>query len=221
MELNINELTSSHDEMFYNDDLYDYNNVLEQQQQIQYEKIPENTVTPVPIKVIKKGVHFADPDQSQKPMHQTIPKVNAKIVRPKIPQQKSKISYEDILSKMGMFVSDGKLHLVDRNTLTPQQQQQYSQQYSQQYQEPLNIPNNSFIYNKYFKEEIQEPNIIRKPKTIQEYKQMIINDYIERQRIKQMKSTKLIMPTSNIHFSPVNSGNYSNLPNKLFSFPKR
>ena len=121
MQLNITELDDI-------DNFNEYNNY-QFESQLEYEKIPENTVS-ASIKVIKKGVHFVD-DTSfpQKPTHQSIPKVNAKITRPQIPEQKPKISYEDILSKMGMLVSDGKLHLVDRNTLTPQQQQLFSQLY--------------------------------------------------------------------------------------------
>ena len=225
MQLNISEL----DDEIYNmeDNSIYYNN---QHIQSSFEQIPENTV---PIKVIKKGVHFEEP---LRPTHQAIPRVNAKIVRPQTPVVKPKISYEDILSKMGMFVSDGKLHLVDRNTLTPQKKQELlnSQANKNQYQQvnqpyetnieskaqhniPQNIPQNSYIYNKYFKDDLQPQNIIRQPKTLEEYKIMLIKDHIQRQRIKQIKSTKLIMPTSNIHFS---GGHSANL-NKLFSFSKR
>lgn len=220
MQLNISEL----DDEIYNmeDNSIYYNN---QQLQSSFEQIPENTV---PIKVIKKSVHFEEP---LRPTHQAIPRVNAKIVRPQTPVEKPKISYEDILSKMGMFVSDGKLHLVDRNTLTPQKQellhsqvnknqyQQVNQPYETniEYKAEHNIPQNSYIYNKFFKDDLQPQNIIRQPKTLEEYKIMLITDHIQRQRIKQIKSTKLIMPTTNINFSGGHSANF----NKLFSFPKR
>jgi hypothetical protein len=240
MQLNINELDNNfYDDNFtsFSSEAYqnDYHNYVESQ--MEYEKIPENSPS---IKVIKKGVKFAD--SVQKPTHQSIPRVNAKIVRPKMQQQKPKISYEDILSKMGMFVSDGKLHLVDRNTLTPQKQQellyaqnqqsqyeqnQYQQQYQPQYEQNqyqqqksmpnANIPNNSYIYNKYFKDELKSEETVRRPRTIQEYKRLVLQDYIQKQRIKQMKSTKLVMPTSNINIS---AGNSANL-NKLFNFSKR
>jgi hypothetical protein len=248
MQLNISEL----DDNFTSFSSEAYTNEYDNDQfgsQLEYEKIPENTV-PAPIKVIKKGVHFADNTSfPQKPTHQSIPKVNAKITRPQMPQQKPKISYEDILSKMGMFVSDGKLHLVDRNTLTPQKQQellnvqrqnQTQQQYQlqqeyqpqqyqpqqyqpQQYQQPkhsmddTNIPKNSYIYNKYFKDEVQTQNNVRRPRSLHEYRMMLVDDYLEKQRIKQMKSTKLVMPTSNINIA---AGHSANL-NKLFSFSKR
>lgn len=231
MQLNITEF----DDSLYDDNSFkeeDYNQI---HSEIEYEKIPENNV---PIKVIKKGVNFAD--STLKPMHQAIPKSNAKINRPHIPPPKPKISYDDILSKMGMLVSDGKLHLIDRNTLTPQQQKEilFSQRQSQnqyqsqpqnqykskpqnQYQsqsmDDSNIPKNSYIYNKYFKDEIQQNPSVRRPRSLHEYKMMVIDDYLQRQRIKQIKSTKLVMPTSNINIS---AGNSANL-NKLFSFSKR
>jgi hypothetical protein len=220
MQLNISEL----DDNLYNENFDDYDQHFESQ--IELEKIPENSA---PIKVIKKGVHFDD--SVKKPTHQSIPRVNAKMVRPQMPQQKSKISYEDILSKMGMFVSDGKLHLVDRNTLTPQKQQELlyaqRQQYQQQqYKEQIqqqesmsnpNIPNNSYIYNKFFKDELKQEETVRRPRTLKEYKMMLLQDYLQKHRIKQIKSTKLVMPTSNINISAGNTGNL----NKFFNFSKR
>jgi hypothetical protein len=219
MELKISEFTDN-----FND--YDFQDLNNNQT---IEKIPENTM---PIKVIKKGVKFDDSiGIQQKPTHQAIPKVNAKIARSQIPYQKPKISYDDILTKMGMLVSDGKLHLVDRNNSNQQINNALKQSNinlfndydintntnTSQSQDELNIPTNSYIYNKFFKEEIQPQNIQRKPRSIQEYKSMLVRDYIQRQRIKQMKSTKLIMPNSNINIS---GGNTSNL-NKLFNFSKR
>ena len=179
-----------------------------------FDDIPENNVK---IKVFKKGVQFEEPI-----------KENAKMVRPKaIPQ----ISYEDIMSKMGMFVADGKLHLMDNNPQgyqqiknyqqqNQQQQQQNQQQQNQQYNQPnnqQNIPQNSYIYNKLFKEELRPQNEIRRPMTAQEYKRKVLENFIQSQRIREMKSRKLLMPTSNINISSGNSGNL----NKLFNFSKR
>lgn len=230
MELNITEL----DKNMYDDSFENYDN---EPIQSSFEQIPENNV---PIKIVKKGVHFDDSVlHVQNPTHQSIPKTYSKIVRPQMPNQKPRISYEDILSKMGMLVSDGKLHLIDRNILTPQKQNellsyQTQQEYKQEYQQepPVyekNIPQNSYIYNKLFKDELQAQNIIRRPRTLEEYKRMLIDDYIQRQRIKQMKSTKLVMPTSNINISARHSENlksfymYTNEvnQNKLFTFSKR
>jgi hypothetical protein len=227
MELNINELE------------YDAQNVFGFDQepiQSSFEDIPENK--DVKIKVVKKGVHFEEP---MRPINQAIPRENSKIVRPKMPNKKPQISYEDIMSKMGMFVADGKLQLMDNNPQVYQQiknqqqqykqqqyqqqqyqqqqyqQQQYQQQQYQQSQPQSNIPQNSYIYNKYFKEEIKPENEVRRPMTAQEYKRMVLNNFMERQRVKEMKSRKLLMPTNNINIS---SGNSANL-NKLFNFSKR
>lgn len=211
MELNITEL----DNLLGDDYDYDY-----QQEPIQssFEKIPENNV---PIKVVKKGVTF---QEQISPLHQALPRENAKFVRPKIPNPQPKISYEDILSKMNMFVSDGKLHLMDNNPKGYQQinqRQPLKEQVFQHKQQQTNIPANSYIYNKYFKDDFKpEPTVI-KPKTLAEYKHLLILDLLEkqrqRQRVRQIKSTKLIMPTSNIHFSGGQTGNLD----KLFNFPKR
>ncbi len=227
MELIINELDYETQNMFG----YDQEPI-----QSSFEDIPENKE--VKIKVVKKGVHFEAP---MRPINQVIPRENAKIVRPKVPNKQPQISYEEIIAKMGMFVADGKLHLMDNNPegykqiknqyhqkqqqpqqqQQPYQQQQYQQQYQQQQyqqqQQQSNIPQNSYIYNKYFKEDIQPQNEIRRPMTVQEYKRKVFESFMERQRIKEMKSRKLIMPTANINIA---AGNSANL-NKLFNFSKR
>ena len=174
-----------------------------------------------------------------KPMNQSIPKPYAKMVRPHVPEPKPQISYDDILSKMGMFVSNGQLHLLENqpqqikqeikqqtkqanqiNQTKQTKQPQYNQQtqYNQQSQ-PVNIDQqNSYIYNKYFSNEMKDdsPNV-RVPKNITEYKNMLIHDILQKQRIKQVKSTKLIMPNSNINYAPNTKHNL----NKLFTFSSR
>lgn len=171
--------------------------------------IPENMVK---INVVKKGVQFEEPTRQK---NQVISKETAKIVRPKVIPQ---ISYEDIMSKMGMFVADGKLHLMDNNPQGYQQIKNYHEQHNQQNnQQQPNIPQNSYIYNKLFKEELRPQNEIRRPMTAQEYKRKVLENFIQSQRIREMKSRKLLMPTSNINISSRNSGNL----NKLFNFSKR
>jgi hypothetical protein len=115
---------------------------------------------------------------------------------------------------MGMFVSDGKLHLVDRNSVSFQdQEKEQDKTQVPKNQIPKNqIPQNSYIHNKYFKNELQPQNTIAPPKTLQEYKKRVLENYIERLRIKQIKSRKLLMPTSNISMA---TGNSSNL-NRFF-----
>ena len=48
-------------------------------------------------------------------------------------------------------------------------------------------------------------------------KRKVLENFIQSQRIREMKSRKLLMPTSNINIS---AGNSANL-NKLFDFSKR
>ena len=152
--------------------------------------------------------------------------------------KKSKISYDDILSSLNMVVSNGVLQFAKPNpqsqsqlnqeqnqeqiksqkkrvTINPHQQQHPQQHPQQQYQQ------NNYITNKYFKN-YQEQNIINeepaKPMTKEEYKQMLIQDYINRQqaqrRISQIKSRKLLFDTRHINIAP------NQMPrdmNKLFS----
>ena len=198
MELNISEL---------NDNMYD--------------QIPENK----PIKIIKKDnkVHF------NSNINETVTNTKSvlkKMVRPHVPEKKPQVSYDDILSKMGMFVADGQLHLLDNQPLKVQEQikqqinQNHSQIHSQSQGEPSGLGNaqNSYIYNKYFSNEMQNvDNGPRIPKTLLEYRNMLIQDIIQKQKAKQIKSTKLIMPTSNINFASYSSGNM----NKLFNFSNR
>jgi len=210
------------------------------------EQIPENmSLGKVPIKVIKQQ-NLKPQETQQIQQTQTIKPAlsgtKARMVRPQTLTPKPKVSYDDILAKMGMFVSDGKLHLLDGKPKEQVQQIQKQQIQKQQiqkqtylekeqflrdypkqshltsenvYKEPL-VQQNSYIYNKYFK---NEPNVeqgVRVPQTLQEYRNMLIQDIIQKQRIKQVKSTKLMMPNSNINFAR-NSGNL----NKLFSFSQR
>jgi hypothetical protein len=254
MELDISELDNmelENDIMLDNTDLIDMlNDNFDQHDSLDeqileneiLEDIPENII---PKKVVKNVDFNSDVKNNlntYKPTHQSIPKVNAKMVRSKMPSQTPKISYEDILSKMGMYVSNGKLHLIDRNSLTlekrkelldsqkrkqqqnqKQNQKQNQNQNQNQQQEPINnihnVQQNSYIYNKLFKDQIQPEVTVRKPKTLQEYKIMLIEDYVKRERIKQIKSRRLMMPTSNINISDGES--FPRLQNRLFSLSKR
>ena len=222
------------------------------------EDIPENNV-PKPIRVIKKTtplnkneIQEQTPIQQQSPIQQpiqpsygikAIPKPYAKMVRQQMPEQKPKVSYDDILKNMGMVVVDGKVHLIpninkitnqtsnttrqvepnikqnktgSKDTYVYQEQNQYQPQ--SQYQEQNPQIQNSYIYNKYFNDEKNEAPSVRVPKNIYEYRDMLLQDILQKQRIKQIKSTKMVMPNSNINFSGPNP--YRNL-NRLFDFSKR
>jgi hypothetical protein len=176
-----------------------------------YEQIPENMppkISVPKINVVKQSQDQTVPNQNIKPF---LSGPKAKITRPIVPPEKSKISYDDILNKMGMFVANGKLHLLDENGRPKPKKQ-----------EPLNQNpiQNSYIYNKYFQngQYNQGDDQMQRPLTPLEYKNMLINNIIQKHRIKQMKSTKLIMPNSNINIS---SGGPRGDLNKLFGFSQK
>ena len=84
-----------------------------------------------------------------------------------------------------------------------QQPHQYKPQYAKE-QEPLDPSvKHSYIYNKYFKD-YRDANTpapsVRVPKTMEEYKKMLLEDRLERmkqqKRISEIKSTKLFFTTN-------------------------
>ena len=129
MEFNISELEELDDNM--------------------YDQIPENS----------KRVHFsqASPSVSVKNFvpSQTKSAIK-KVSRPHVPEQKPKLSYDDILSKMGMFVAEGQLHLLDNQPLEVQEQIKHQirktksvkqEQYVEPPQQQQQQIQNSYIYN--------------------------------------------------------------------------
>jgi hypothetical protein len=192
-----------------------------------YEQIPENM--PPKINVVKRAskVHFEDTqnqtqNQNIKPY---VSGVKARMVRPNVPPPKPKISYDDILNKMGMFVAEGKLHLLDgQGSNQTQNLNQFQEKSPRQpltnnhsfVKEEPNPQQNSYIYNKYFQNNNYQPEPQR-PLTPLEYRNMLIQNIVQKHKIKQMKSTKLIMPNSNINFAPGPTANM----NKLFGFSQR
>jgi len=185
-----------------------------------YEQIPENM--PPKINVVKRTsrVHFEEQTLNQ-PQNQNIKPsisgVKARIVRPNVPPPKPKVSYDDILNKLGMFVAEGKLHLLDGQGQQPNSKllTKSQRQETPVIQEP-NPNQNSYIYNKYFQNNNHETEPQR-PLTPLEYRDMLIRNIIQKHKMKQMKSTKLIMPNSNINFAPGPTANM----NKLFGFSER
>lgn len=157
------------------------------------------------------------------------------------PQRKKKISYDDILSSMNTVVIDGKLEFIKKDklneilenktqmsdpikkkvTFNEPRQQQYQQQPMQQ------VDKNSYIYNKFFKD-YKEPNQNQdqiwdqRPLTKKELiNQIIINrikDVNERNRIAQIKSTKLLFNNNNRRDIVINSMQSREPLNHLFRF---
>jgi len=121
------------------------------------------------------------------------------------------ISYEDILSKMGMFVANGKLHLIDTNKNTIPQTNQIKQI------NQINSIENSYIYNKYFKDLAPNTNTPQQPKTVAEYQQYLLQEIALQKiaKLRQLQYRKIIIPQP-----PTYNDVYSD-PNKLFDFSKR
>ena len=190
MELDISELDiSESDNLFFEEEV---------EVEVEVEDIPENII---PKPIIKNTKNTKNTN-----------KVQFVIQKPEI---KPPISYDDILNKMGMFVAEGKLHLMD-NLNTNQQNQILKQNQNSVEQVPL-TKQNTYIHNKYFNNEPVETPTVRVPKNVYEYRNMLIHDIIQRQKIKQLKSTKLFLPDTNIHFAPNSNANL----NKLFNFSLR
>jgi hypothetical protein len=136
-------------------------------------------------------------------------------------EKRKKVSFDDILSNMNLLVNkQGVLQFMTINqneAVTPQtnhNQNNYSMPSQNQRQsfvqhnvvkeEPINNSvKHSYIYNKYFKDynnSVAEQPIVRVPKTIQEYRQMLLEDRIKaiehKKRIEQIKSTKMLFTTT-------------------------
>jgi hypothetical protein len=147
--------------------------------------------------------------------------------------KKKKVSFDDILSNMNLVVNkSGVLQYMqispkDEQQEQYQQQEEYHQQeqYQQQHpyhqqihvqktqQEPLDPSvKHSYIFNKYFKDyQDAQPSApkVRVPKTMQEYRQMLIEDKIkhiqQQKKIAEIKSTKLLFVSN-----PRNQNNPNN-----------
>jgi hypothetical protein len=142
---------------------------------------------------------------------------------------------------MSSTLADGKLEFISKDSLQnivenqqqkqPQQNKktvsfnQQEQYHSQNIQQPQ-ISKNSYIYNKFFKD-YKEPSLIQNeepmiPLTKSELiKQLIINKVNtinERNRIAQIKSTKLLFNNNNNRNIIINSTPNPNGMNHLFNF---
>jgi len=133
---------------------------------------------------------------------------NKRLNKPK----KKTVSYDDILSSMNTIVIDGKLEFIRKDRLQTIIENQQPQKWDTNKKKVTfnqlpqqQIDKSSYIYNKFFKgykdetqNEIEEP---RRPLTKNELiKQLIINKanaINERNRIAEIKSTKLLFNNNN------------------------
>ena len=160
-----------------------------------------------------------------------------------VEKQKKIISYDDILSSMNTVVINGKLEFISKDKLNnileknnPDQnvpikkrvtfneprQQQYQQQPMQQ------VNKNSYIYNKFFKDykdpnqnqyqDFEEQRPLTKKELINQIITNRINDINQRNRIAQIKSTKLLFNNNNRTDIVINSTQSREPLNRLFRF---
>jgi hypothetical protein len=141
--------------------------------------------------------------------------------------EKKKISYENILSSMGMCVVDGKLQLFNKNTQQKQNQQQQNQQQQQQtqYKKPQ-YQEQQQQYQQYQEQQYQEQqqqndSLPVSRLTKEHYKRQLLVQYINRQkeiiRINQVKSKKLMFPNPNVNINISNTLKNNNQSNKIFN----
>ena len=165
---------------------------------------------------IYDGVNNIESQPSKYWEQQSSSENSKKSLKPK----KKKVSFDDILSNMNLVVNqNGTLQHMSSNQESYNQniEQQYqnpnmNNQSHVQYQYPIQVqkqepldPNvkHSYIYNKYFKD-YHDANVsgpeIRVPKTMEEYKRMLLEDRIkaieQRKRLSEIKSKKLLFTTN-------------------------
>jgi len=156
------------------------------------------------------------------------------------PQQpkKKKVSFDDILGNMNLVVNKGGV----LQFMAPNQPQNFPNNSPQNSYNPNNYNNpqiynpqqrpnepaldpnvkHSFIYNKYFKDykDVTVTPEVKVPKTMEEYKKMLLENKIERikqkKRISEIKSTRLFFTTNTGQNGNINSSR-NNLKNMSFT----
>jgi len=154
-------------------------------------------------------------------------------------KQKKRISYDDILSSMNTVVINGKLEFISKDKLNnilenknPDQNAHIKKRVTfneQQQQHPMQqINKNSYIYNKFFKDykdpnqnqyqDLEEQRPLTKKELINQIITNRINDINQRNRIAQIKSTKLLFNNNNRRDIVINSTQSREPLNRLFRF---
>ena len=134
--------------------------------------------------------------------------------------QKPRLTFDDILAKMNITVKNGTLHHLNDTVQAPQQNSNPNVKHVPL--KPEITKENSYIYNKYFKDYMKEDKeqTILVPKTKEEYKRMLINQILDREihrrKINQIKPKTMALNTQNIQISH----RFGAVPNKLFGFSR-
>ncbi len=123
--------------------------------------------------------------------------------------KKNQIDYDDILRNMGMREVKGKLFWEKnqaysnenfipcepgqsiKNSNTQQPKSSINKSLNKTYHSQQADPN-SYIYNKYFKNEFKQSEEKQKPRNLIEYRNMLIRRIIERKRVEEIKSRQMI-----------------------------
>jgi hypothetical protein len=150
---------------------------------------------------------------------------------------KPKFTYDDILSSLNLEVSKNgvlqRMSIKSDNNVgvnTVGVNNTIGNNNIKQIKQITNINNgrvepevkHSYIYNKYFKnyKDSVEAIVPRIPKTREEYRQMVLEDLINRQkakqRIAQIKSTKMLYTNNNNFYTSAPTNINRNNLNKLF-----
>jgi hypothetical protein len=162
------------------------------------------------------------------------------------PPPPRKVTYDDILSSLNMTVVNGKLQIT-RNTVAESiktnnfnpvavsqqtkiiqpQQQQRQQQGSRQNNVLDKMRQQQQVFQQQQQQQQvfqqqQQPNVDVPIMSKEQYKQVVAANYLkaleQQQRIKNMKSTKMMFSNSSIGISPVNGNNGGGNMNRLFRF---
>lgn len=104
-----------------------------------------------------------------------------------------KIDYDSILRNMGMHERKGKLY-YEPNADNPQTNYfKYDKKYeNNEINKPNETMKSSYIYNKYFKDELKTPEKVEPITNLAEFRNMQIRKLIEHRRIQQIKSKQMI-----------------------------
>lgn len=164
-----------------------------------------------PIQPITQIQPIQQPTIRPRKMQQTIPKKTAKILKPQAIKEEPKVTYNDILDHMGIFVSNGKLHLKEDAKNSD----------NNQYFENVNNNNTySYIHNKYFKDyDNQDDQGTPQFQNPTEYRNYLIKQIIHNYKTKHQIKTKRIQIHGDASFD-ISPNGYSDL-NKLFQFSQR
>ena len=219
MDLSFDEMDDLFDTDFGNEDFGIDSEYFENEEYIDDEIEKPLEVKPIvkPQEVIKPQVK---PQEVIKPILKPIVKQEVK--------ERQNMSYDDILKSMNVTVVNGKLVLskgTSNKIETGINQVENTQTKKVQFsQDPIpQEVKNSAIYNKYFKtyNSIQPTVVVRRPRSIQEYRQMLLEDKIKRiqakRRIDMIKPKTLLFSRDS---NPIiNMRQPTNL-NKVFNFPR-